>query len=158
MLKLQLLSYEIWNLQEHPFTCERGLQNLEHGHPYSLLLRRLKCIVPHGGVRPVHQKSTHLTKLTLGPYVVQIWSRNPRNSEATWAHGTLYSLLIRRLECIVVERTADALCSTMDHDWFPALPIMTKVESGTSQCKGGTPVKLRNSGALSMDHFQLLPG
>jgi len=32
--------------------------------------------LPHGGVRPSHQKSTGLTQLTLGPYVVQIWSRN----------------------------------------------------------------------------------
>jgi len=39
-----------------------------------------KCMiglrVPHGGVRPVHQKSTCITQLALGPYVVQIWSRN----------------------------------------------------------------------------------
>ena len=28
---------------------------------------------PHGGARPFHRKSTCLTKLTLGPYVVQIW-------------------------------------------------------------------------------------
>ena len=32
--------------------------------------------LPHGGVRPPHQKSTGLTQLTSGPYVVQIWSRN----------------------------------------------------------------------------------
>ena len=31
---------------------------------------------PHGGVRPFHQMSTCLTQLTLGPYVVQTWSRN----------------------------------------------------------------------------------
>ena len=35
---------------------------------------------PHGGVRPVHQKSTCLTQLTLGPRVVQIWSRNTPES------------------------------------------------------------------------------
>jgi len=35
----------------------------------------------HGGVRPFHQKSTCLTQLILGPYVVQSWSRNtPKNS------------------------------------------------------------------------------
>ena len=34
---------------------------------------------PHGGVRPFHQKSTCLTRLTLGPNVVQIWSRYPSN-------------------------------------------------------------------------------
>jgi len=38
---------------------------------------------PHGGVRPFHQKSTCLKQLTLEPCVVQIWSRNPRISEAT---------------------------------------------------------------------------
>ena len=35
---------------------------------------------PHGGSRPFHQKSTCLTQLSLGPYLVQIWSRNtPKN-------------------------------------------------------------------------------
>jgi len=38
---------------------------------------------PHGGVRPFHQKSTCVTQLTLGPYVVQIWSRHGRNFEPT---------------------------------------------------------------------------
>ena len=33
--------------------------------------------VPHGGVRPFHQRSTYITRLTLGPHVVQIWSRCP---------------------------------------------------------------------------------
>jgi len=40
-------------------------------------------ILPHVGVRPFHQKSTCLTQLTLGPYVVQIWSRDVRNIEPT---------------------------------------------------------------------------
>jgi len=31
--------------------------------------------MPHDGVRPFHQKSTCLIQLTLGRYVVQIWSR-----------------------------------------------------------------------------------
>ena len=31
---------------------------------------------PHGGLRTFHQKSTCLTQLTLGPNLVQIWSRN----------------------------------------------------------------------------------
>jgi len=39
--------------------------------------------LPHGGVRPFHQKSTCLTQLTLGRYVVQIWSRYARNLEPT---------------------------------------------------------------------------
>ena len=38
---------------------------------------------PHGGVRPCHQKSTCLTQLTLGPDMVQIWSRYPQYFEAT---------------------------------------------------------------------------
>jgi hypothetical protein len=37
--------------------------------------------VAHGGVRPVRQKSTYPTKITLRPYVVQIRSRNLRKSE-----------------------------------------------------------------------------
>ena len=36
--------------------------------------------MPHGGVRPFRPKLTCLTQLTSGPYVVQIWSRNPSNS------------------------------------------------------------------------------
>ena len=42
------------------------------------------CVVPkcpHGRVRPVHHKSSCLTQFTLGPYVVQIWSRHPPNGE-----------------------------------------------------------------------------
>ena len=31
---------------------------------------------PNGVIRPFHRKSTGLTQLTLGSYVVQIWSRN----------------------------------------------------------------------------------
>ena len=46
-------------------------------------VRFLRLLQPHGGARPFHQKSTYLTQLTLGPYAVQIWSRNPRISEAT---------------------------------------------------------------------------
>ena len=44
------------------------------------LLVRTGCALnrtglPHGGVRPFPQTSAWLTQLTLGPYVVQIWSR-----------------------------------------------------------------------------------
>ena len=35
---------------------------------------------PHGGVRPFRQKSTCLTQLTSGPYVVPVWSRNTPGS------------------------------------------------------------------------------
>jgi len=35
---------------------------------------------PHGRVQPFHQKSTCLVESTLGPYVVQIWSRNTPKS------------------------------------------------------------------------------
>ena len=38
---------------------------------------------PSGGVRPFQQKSACITSLTLGPNVVQIWSRNVRISERT---------------------------------------------------------------------------
>ena len=46
---------------------------------YGTQLAALESDTPHGGVRPFHQKSTCLTRLTLGSYVVQIWSRDPRN-------------------------------------------------------------------------------
>ena len=44
--------------------------------PYHRERLRGRCLstatpVPHGGARPVRQKSTYLTRLTLGPYVVQ---------------------------------------------------------------------------------------
>ena len=35
--------------------------------------------VPQGGVQPFRQKPNGITKRTRGPYVAQIWSRNPRN-------------------------------------------------------------------------------
>jgi len=38
---------------------------------------------PHGGLRPFHQKSTCLTQLTSGPYVVHISSRYGRNFDPT---------------------------------------------------------------------------
>ena len=39
--------------------------------------------VPHGGFRPVHQKSYCLTQSTLGSNAVQVWSRTQRISRAT---------------------------------------------------------------------------
>jgi len=42
-------------------------------------LRDLGCAevsVPHGRVRPFHQKSNCLTQLTFGQNVVQVWSRD----------------------------------------------------------------------------------
>jgi len=51
-------------------------------HPAHTLVSTLNLRYPHGGVRPFHQKSTCLTQLTLGPYVVQIWSRNTPESGA----------------------------------------------------------------------------
>ena len=38
---------------------------------------------PHGGLRRCYQKSTCLTQLTLGPWVVKIRSRNTQESELT---------------------------------------------------------------------------
>ena len=37
-------------------------------------------LFPHGGVRPIHQKSTCLTQSILGPYLVHSWSRNTPES------------------------------------------------------------------------------
>jgi len=36
--------------------------------------------IPHGGVRPFHQKSGWLVQLTWKPFVVQIWVRNRQQS------------------------------------------------------------------------------
>ena len=44
-------------------------------------------MVPHRGVRPVYQKSTRLTQLTLGPCTVQMWPSNVRISGATELFG-----------------------------------------------------------------------
>ena len=58
--------------------------------------------LPHGGVRPFHQKSTCLTQLTLGPYVVQIWPRYGRNFDQTKsAYSTEWSY---RLSLICLRR------------------------------------------------------
>ena len=43
-------------------------------------IRPRRCL-PHGGLRPFHQKSTCPSKLTLQPCVAQIWSRNTRDFE-----------------------------------------------------------------------------
>ena len=41
----------------------------------SLPDRRLESLVPHDGLRHFHRKSTYITHLNFGAYVVQIWSR-----------------------------------------------------------------------------------
>jgi len=48
---------------------------------------------PHGGVRPFHQKSTCLTQLTFGHYVVQNRSRNTPES------GVNETLVLHRAAC-----------------------------------------------------------
>jgi len=54
---------EVTEFQQHPVKIGVGLKE------------RLTCVireyVPHGGLRTFHQKSTCLTQLTLGPYVVK---------------------------------------------------------------------------------------
>ena len=52
---------------------------------------------PHGGVRPFHQTSTYLTQLTLGPYVVQIRSRN---SPESGVDETLVNKWLASLSCV----------------------------------------------------------
>ena len=47
---------------------------------------------PHGGVRPFHQKWTCLTRLTLGTFLVQIWSRN------TPEYGVSKTLALHRVD------------------------------------------------------------
>ena len=49
----------------------------------SFLLVQLRIQVPHGGLRPFRQTLTCLARSSLGPYVVQLWSRNARNCKPT---------------------------------------------------------------------------
>ena len=65
------------NIAQKAVEIERGVF-LINIYNYGLL-----WVTPHGGVRPFNRKSTCITQLTLEPYGVQIWSRNPRISEAT---------------------------------------------------------------------------
>ena len=47
---------------------------------------------PHGGLRPVHQKSTCLSQSTSGPYVVRCWSHCPPNLEGVKpSYSTVWS-------------------------------------------------------------------
>jgi len=66
--------------------CVWGLGARIQGFGNKLVLKGLGINVkdgqPHGGVRTFHQKSTGLIQSTLGPYLVQIWSRYPPNLEA----------------------------------------------------------------------------
>ena len=53
------------------------------GTRVQVLLGWVELDTPFGGVPFFYQKSTGLTQLTLGTYVVQIWSRYGRNLEPT---------------------------------------------------------------------------
>ena len=68
-------------------------------------------LFPHGGERPFLQKSTCLTQLTLGRYVVQIWSR-----------GGHVPLIIEGNETLVLHRVARE-CENM---------LLCEYESGCS--------------------------
>ena len=50
----------------------------------------------HGGLWPCNQKSTYLTQLTLGPHIVQMWSRNTR--ECWWQTVRVWDLRNMRSE------------------------------------------------------------
>jgi len=56
---------------------------------------------PHGRVQPFHQKSTCLMQSTLGPYEVQIWSRNTPESGP---NETLVLLLVEASDKSIVEQ------------------------------------------------------
>ena len=81
--------------------------------------------LPHGGVRPFLQKSSHLIQLTLGPYVVRTWSRyrlELRGDETRGSTTTpdffLLSLLLSSLELSdakVYEPELRALLGTASH-------------------------------------------
>ena len=70
---------------------QSGHTTAEGARPRRDLGVLLECL-PHGGVRPFLQKSTCLTQLTLGPYEVQIWSRNTPES------GVNETLVLHRVE------------------------------------------------------------
>jgi len=54
---------------------------------------------PDGGVRPFHQKSTWLKQLTLGHYLLKIWSRYVRNVEPTKSsNSTVWIMPLSRVE------------------------------------------------------------
>ena len=55
----------------------------EKGNRIGPVIGRRRKTFPHGGVRPLHQKSTCLTQSTLGPDVLQIWSRYGQNLDRT---------------------------------------------------------------------------
>ena len=61
-----------------------GCRNCRRGQVYPPERRGLVSplsFIPHGGVRPSHHESTCLSQSTLGPCMVQIWSRNTRYFE-----------------------------------------------------------------------------
>ena len=60
----------------------------------------------NGGIRPVHQKSTCLTQLSSGSYVVQIWSRSTPESEVKSHRGEYFlaKYLVRVLETKITAR------------------------------------------------------
>jgi len=81
-------------------------------HAAGTFPQALERCIPHGGVRPFHQKSTFLTQLTLGSYVVQIWSRTPRisagskptNTTEWWSHHRY-----DRYDCHITDMTGGGL-------------------------------------------------
>ena len=66
---------------------------------------------PHGGLRPVHRKSTGLKQLSLGSYVVQIWSSYVQNlstgNPQTLSFGSSQK---RDLACLWEERNFVTVC------------------------------------------------
>ena len=74
-------------------TTSVSVAHATHCATYCTPCRPLMRVPAHHGVRTFHKKSTCLTQLTLGPYVVHIWSRNPQHVEATKpANSTVWTL------------------------------------------------------------------
>ena len=83
----------LWNVQGHNPTpgalpIRPPVSAKKKSYPY-----------PHGGVRSVHQKSICLTQSTLGPYVVQLWSRNTSES------GPNETLVLHRVDRVSIYLT-----------------------------------------------------
>ena len=86
----------------------------------------LRVLHPHGGMRPFHRKSTCLARLSLGPCVMQIWSRNPQN----FRQGDPRALPSRQAELVssdgvfptkITKRKDDTMSSTsvLQHISYP---------------------------------------
>jgi hypothetical protein len=75
----------------------------------------------HNGLRPFYQKSNYLAQLILGPYLVQIWSRNTPESDPN-------ALVIHRVDSKLPRNS-----------WWLGHQESTRIPVGTTPCPSGWP-------------------